>query len=396
MPTPKIYFFYAVALGFLTMTGPVAIDLFLPAIPIIAESFHISTVSVELSLTAIFAGNALGQLVYGPLSDRFGRKPIILSAMLIYFISAIGSGFASNIETLIVWRFIQGLIMASGRILANAVARDLYNEERLTKLITLIMFVSIFSSIGSAPFGGYLSEKYSWQTIFWFMSFYAVGTFLIFLFFFKETIPAKDYKALNINDLINNFSMVISNRQFYLNVICGGFALGGIVAYLNSSSGVLIKGFGLSPFIFGLTFSAVIASQAAATLIAGKLIDHVDRNRLMKFSSLIVACAGVTMFVLSINNVNHAAAVTVPMIVFAMGFAILWPQTVSACLDPFPMNAGTASTLQGFIQNSMATLVSAILSIFSGSLAIPMSTAIAGSGILAFCTCILSLKLANR
>jgi len=228
------------------------------------------------------------------------------------------------------------------------------------------------------------------------MSFYAVGTFLIFLFFFKETIPAKDYKALNINDLINNFSMVISNRQFYLNVICGGFALGGIVAYLNSSSGVLIKGFGLSPFIFGLTFSAVITSQAAATLIAGKLIDHVDRNRLMKFSSLIVACAGVTMFVLSINNVNHAAAVTVPMIVFAMGFAILWPQTVSACLDPFPMNAGTASTLQGFIQNSMATLVSAILSIFSGSLAIPMSTAIAGSGILAFCTCILSLKLANR
>ena len=138
MPTRKIYFFYAVALGFLTMTGPVAIDLFLPAIPIIAESFHISTVSVELSLTAIFAGNALGQLVYGPLSDRFGRKPIILSAMLIYFISAIGSGLASNIHI----KLLRGNIGVSRD---HKKAVNIFGFILLTLLITIVLKLDIIT-----------------------------------------------------------------------------------------------------------------------------------------------------------------------------------------------------------------------------------------------------------
>ncbi len=389
MTEHKTYIFYAVILGFLTMTGPIAIDVFLPAVPLLAKDFQVSTGSVELSLTAIFAGNALGQIIFGPLSDRFGRKPIILSALIIYLISAIGSGFANNIETLIFWRFIQGLLVASGRILANAVARDLYNEERLTKLITTMWFIGLCFSISSAPIGGYLSENYSWRSVFWVISIYAIGTFLVFLLFFKETISRKDYNALKITVLIRNFSIIISHREFYLNVICGGFALGGIVAYLNSSSGVLIKSFGISPSVYGLTFSLIIICQAASALIAEKLIDRVNTKKLMQLGSVFIASAGITMFILVSFKATHPAAIIGPMVVFVMGFAILWPQTVSACLQPFPNRAGTASTLQGFLQNSMATIVSAILSIFADSTAVPMTAAIAGCGILTIISCML-------
>jgi len=372
------------------MTGPIAIDVFLPAVPSLAQDFQISTGSVELSLTAIFAGNAIGQLIYGPISDRFGRKPVILSALIIYLISAIGSGLANNIEILIFWRFVQGLLVASGRILANAVARDLYDEEQLTKLITIMWFVGLCFSISSAPIGGFLSENYSWRTIFWVISIYAVGTFLVFLFIFRETIQTKDYNALKIKVLIKNFSIIISHRDFFLNVICGGFALGGIVAYLNSSSGVLIKNFGISPSLYGLAFSLIIFCQAVSALIAEKLINHINTKKLMLFGAVFITSAGLTMFLLVLFNATHPAAIIGPMVLFVMGFAILWPQTVAACLQPFPENAGTASTLQGFIQNSMATFVSAILSIFSSSTAIPMSAAIAGCGILTLISCMLA------
>ena len=188
MPKNKNYLFYAVMLGFLTMTGPISIDVFVPIIPKLATGLSVNIGLIELSLTAIFVGNGLGQIIYGAIADRYGRKPVILITLFIFFITTVGAGMASNIETLIFWRFIQGLLMASGRILANAVARDLFERKRLTKLITLVMAIGILSSLLSAPIGGYLAENYNWQTVFWFMSLYAAITFMAFLIFFKETI----------------------------------------------------------------------------------------------------------------------------------------------------------------------------------------------------------------
>jgi DHA1 family bicyclomycin/chloramphenicol resistance-like MFS transporter len=392
MSERKKYIFYALILGFLTMIGPISIDTFLPMVPSIAKGLNVSIGSIEFSLTAIFTGNAIGQIIYGPVSDRFGRRPIILIALFIFFIATIGAGLSTDIETLVFWRFLQGLMMASGRILANSVARDLYEREKLAKLITTIMLVGIMSSIGSAPLGGFLSEYYSWHTIFWFMAIYSGIAFLIFFVLFKETIPEKDYRALKPSVLFENFSTIITNHTFLLNVICGGFILSGLVTYLNSSSGVLIGAFGIKPALYGLLYATVMVGYASAAITAGKLMNYLDAATLSKFGAFSIALGGICMLVFALTGLKHAGAVLAPMIVFMVGFAFLYPQTISAGLMPFPEKAGTASSLQGFLQNLMAAIFSAFLAIFADGTAIPMGFAMAICGISAAATYMLFIR----
>jgi len=326
------------------------------------------------------------------LADRYGRKPIILLALFIYFAATIGAGLASDVGSLVFWRFVQGLVTASGRILANSVARDLFEREKLAKLITAFMLIGALSTLGSAPLGGYLSEHFPWQTIFWFMALYSGAAFLVFLVFFKETIQEKDLRALRPTILIANFIEIFTNRVFILNVICGGFVLSGLVAYLNSSSGVLIGTFGIKPAIYGFLFSSVMIGYMVATAIGGKLIDHLGMKALIHIGSFTIAVAGLLMLGLALAEINHATAIIGPMVMFMVGFAFLLPQTTAASLMPFPRIAGAASSLQGFIQNSMAAIVSALLAIFSDGTAVPMSAAIATCGLLAAATYMLFIR----
>jgi DHA1 family bicyclomycin/chloramphenicol resistance-like MFS transporter len=382
MSKRRLLLFYALLLGYLTMVGPIAIDGFLPAVPAIANGLGVGISSIEFSLTAIFAGNALGQILYGPLADRFGRKPIILLTLSIYFAATIGAGLSETVGSLVFWRFLQGLVLASGRILSNAVSRDLFERDKLAKLITGFMLVGAASTLGAGPLGGYLSENFSWQSIFWCMSIYSGSAILIFWLFYKETLQNKDFRALRFATLARNFSTILSNRNFLFNVLCGGFVLSGLVAYLNSSSGILIGTFGIKPGMYGILLSMVMIGYMAATATAGKLIDTLGMKRLIQIGSFTVATGGIVMFGLALANINHAAAVLAPMVIFMFGFAFVLPQTTSASLTPFPQIAGAASSLQGFIQNSMAAILSALLSTFSDGTAIPMAAAIAVCGIL--------------
>jgi DHA1 family bicyclomycin/chloramphenicol resistance-like MFS transporter len=280
--------------------------------------------------------------------------------------------------------------MASGRILANAVARDLFEKEKLTKVITLIMGIGVLFSLFSAPLGGYLSEKYTWQTVFWFMAIYTTITFLAFLLIFKETNSKKIYNALNISNLFKNFAIILGNRIFIINVICGGFVLSGLVAFLNSSSGVLINIFGVKPSVYGIIYSTVMLGYVVSAFAQHKLIDYFSSKNLIRLSGFTTACAGTFMLGFILTGTNHPLTIILPMLIFMIGYGILWPQTVGACLQPFPRKAGAASSLQGFIQNSMAAIVSALLSIFSNGTAIPMGIAIAICGILTGVTSVIA------
>jgi DHA1 family bicyclomycin/chloramphenicol resistance-like MFS transporter len=251
------------------------------------------------------------------------------------------------------------------------------------------MAIGILSSLLSAPVGGYLAENHTWETVFWFMSLYAGITFLAFLFFFKETIAKKDHQALNVSILFSNFSNIITNKIFTLNVICGGFILSGVVAFLNSSSGVLINTFGIQPSVYGWIYSIVMLGYGLSALAQQKLIGKISSNKLILISALLSAFGGMLMFFLILININHPIIIVGPMLIFMIGFATLWPQSVAACLQPFPDKAGAASSLQGFIQNSMAAVVSALLAIFSNGTAIPMGSAIAVCGILTAITSII-------
>ena len=390
MSKKQEYLFYAIILGLLTMTGTVAVDLFVPAIPSISSDFNIGIGSIELSLAALFIGNGIGQIIYGSISDRFGRKPVILVSLLIYFITTVGAGLSTSIEILIIWRFFQGLLMASGRILANAVARDLFERDKLARFITVIMGVGILSSLFSAPLGGFLSENLRWPTVFWCMSIYSAITFSIFLLFYKETNNNKDYLALNISNLYQNFKIIISNKRFILNVICGGFVLGGVVSFLNSSSGILLQYYGVKPTTFGLMYSLVMLGYGVSALINQKILDLAGSKRVMLIGSILVAFSGMLMLSMNLIQFDHPLAIILPMFIYMIGFAFVWPITVSACLQPFPEKAGAASSLQGFIQNTMSAVFSGLLALTFNGTPMPLCIALLIAGILTVITCFLS------
>ncbi|MFL2782770.1 MAG: multidrug effflux MFS transporter [Rhodospirillales bacterium] len=390
MSKKQKYLFYALILGFLTMTGTVAVDLFIPAVPLISSDFKTGIGSIELSLASLFIGNGIGQIIYGSISDRFGRKPVILVSLLIYFITTIGAGLSTNIEILVIWRFFQGLMMASGRILANAVARDLFERDKLARFITIIMGVGIISSLFSAPLGGFLSENFTWRTVFWCMSIYAAATFSIFLLFFNETNKNKDYLALNLYNLYQSFKIIINNKQFILNVTCGGFVLGGVVSFLNSSSGILLQYFAVKPTAYGLMYSLVMVGYGVSAFINQKLLALFGSKQVMLIGSILTAFSGLLMLSLNIIQFDHPTTIILPMFFYMIGFAFVWPVTVATCLQPFPEKAGAASSLQGFIQNTMSAAFSVLLALMYNGTPIPLCIALLIAGILTLITCLFS------
>ena len=363
------------------MLGPISIDIFLPAVPSMAEDLGVSIGSIELTLTAIFAGTAFGQILYGPLSDRFGRKPVILVTLFLFGTSTIAVAQASSLEPIVFWRFLQGMLLASGRIIANAAARDQYDGERLGKLISLIFIVSISASVLNPIVGGLLVANYSWQSVFLGMTFYAVCLFFAVLVYFRETLATKDATAINPVSLLNNFIIILKNRDFIVCMLSGGFAIGGFVAFLSSSSGVARSVFDLGAQTYSFYFAGVISVLLIITFISSRFVHRIGMHPLIIIGGIFQFLGGSAMLMFTLMGIKEPWSVFAPMAVFVVGFSFLWPLSTAKALTPFQTMAGTASSLLGFFQNLMGASVSALLALIIDGTALPMTTAIAICGI---------------
>ena len=370
----------ALLLGGLAMLGPISIDLFLPAIPAMAEDLGVSIGSIELTLTAIFAGIAFGQILYGPLSDKFGRKPVILVTLFLFGTSTIAVAQATTLEPIIFWRFVQGILSASGRIIANAVARDQFEGERLGKLISLIFLVSISASVLNPIVGGLLVSTYGWQSVFLGMTFYAACLFFAVLAYFKETLVVKEATAINPVILLNNFILISKNREFVICMLSGGFALGGFVAFLSSSAGVANSVFELGAQKYSFYFAGVILVILIITFISSRFVDRIGIHRLIIIGGILQFLGGISMLVFTLAGVKDPWSIFGTMAVFAIGFSLLWPLSTAKALNPFQTMAGTASSFLGFLQNLMGAGVSAVLALIIDGTALPMATTIAICG----------------
>ena len=379
-PEQKTYLLMAILLGGLAMLGPISIDIFLPAVPNMAADLHVSIGSIELTLTAIFVGNAFGQILYGPLSDRLGRKPVILVTLFLFGATTIAIAQASTLEPILLWRFVQGVLLASGRIIANAAARDQYEGERLGKLISLIFIVSVSASVFNPLLGGILVANFGWQSVFLVMTFYATCLFFAVLFYFNETLIKKDKSAVNPIQLYNNFVFISKNKEFSTCMLSGGFALSGFVAFLSSSSGVANSAFGLEPQTYSFYFAGVISVLLVVTYGSSHFVHKIGMHPLILTGGILQALGGASMLFFAWMEIKEPWVIFAPMAVFVIGFSFFYPLSTAKALTPFKAMTGTASSFLGFFQNLMGAFVSATLAIFIDGTAIPMAIAIAICG----------------
>ena len=374
-PQPRLLFL-TIILGLLATLGPIGQDMYIPSIPKIAADLGTTTNLVIFSVSSVLFGNAIGQMVHGPLADRFGRKPVIMGLLILFIASSGAALWATSIEVLVVLRFFQGLAQSGGRILANAIARDYFEKERLGKLMSDIMFVTAIGTVVAPISGGFIAQHLPWQVSMGVMASFGIIVLGLFLFGYRESGDASDRTSLNPAILAATIKKVLANRIFLMNTLCSTFMLSGFIIFLSLSASVLIEGFGVRGDIYGFLFAAVSLSFLAGTFISGKLVARLKLDQMVGLGIAIGSAGGLTMAGLAIFGVNFPAAVIIPMAIFVFGLALVIPLATAAALTPLSNMAGTASSVSGFLQSMTSAGISFALTLFTHDDAVIMGIAI--------------------
>ncbi len=365
------------------MFGPIGIDMFLAGVPNVAEGLNTTPNRIVASISTLLLGNAVGQLVLGPLSDRYGRKPIILLTLAIFAGSALASGLSPSVEHFIFWRFIQGLAISTGRILAASVARDLFEREQLGKMMADILVVTALAAIIFPIFGGQLAQHFPWQWLFWTMVIFGVVVFLLVTFFYEETIEEKNPYAVRPRYLLLYWLETIRNPVFQRYVLCSSFVMAGFGAFLAISSTVLRGAFGLSAEEYGYLFAIIAFFFMISAFISGRFIMKIGQQRLIAIGIVVALASGAVMIVLALLEVHDPLAVVLPTAFYVFGIGWVFPQSNALALQPFPNSAGSAAALMGFISNITSAGMAFLLSTVNHTNALYLAAAIFISGVLA-------------
>ena len=374
--TSRKIFVTIILLGVLAMLGPVGHDIFIPSIPNIAEGLNTTTNQVSISISAIFLGNAIGTLFHGPLADRFGRKIIILWVLGIYAMAALVASLSPNVETLIMFRFFQGLALSGGRVLSATVARDLFEKEKLGKVMSDIMFITAISAVIAPLIGGYTAKYLPWQSSLLFMAIFAGLVFLLFLTVFKEPSKSERKKNLKLSVLLRDLITITSNRSFLLYSLTGGLMLAGLIVFLSISANIIIGSYGFDPNIYGFMFASVSLVFLFGTFVGGRLVTKLGLNRMIKWGVLFGVIGGGLMLLLALLELRTPYAIILPMWVFIFGLAFVNPNSVASALQPFPGIAGSASSITNFIRGIFGAAVSFGISFFNHDDALVLATTI--------------------
>jgi MFS transporter, DHA1 family, multidrug resistance protein len=374
--SPGRYAILAGLLGILPMLLPLSLDGSLPLVPAVADYFKTSTASVQYSLSAVVLGIAVGQLVYGPLSDRFGRKPVIIVGVLLYVVIAAACARAPDIESLIGLRFLQGFFACSGIIVARAVIRDLFDREAGARLFALMMGIHAIMPTIAPGVSGWVTQEYGWRAVFWVMA--AFGLFTAFAVFFglPESIKSRNPEALRPAVLFLNYRAILRNRAFRSYATCACFMYGALMAYFAGAPVGLIQYLGLSPVEFGIAMAVPIVFYMVAQIAVVRIVDGIGMEKMIRTGAVMAVTAGIGMlaFVLS-GNINVYTLMG-PVVLILTSLAFISPGTTAGAMSPFAQVAGAASSLLGFIQFLAAAIATAMIGLLNDGTPLPMAVAI--------------------
>ena len=349
--------FLVLLLGVLSAFGPFVVDLYLPSLPQLASFFETSASMTQLTLTTAMIGLAVGQLLLGPLSDKFGRKIPLIISLVIYIISTVLIVYAPNIESMIVLRVIQGLSSAGSVVISRAVATDLYRGREMTRFFGLLMTINGIAPIISPILGSLLLEYISWKGVFVFLALIGVIV-LLFCFRLKESLSIENRLQGSIFATFSTFGVIIKNRLFMSYVGIESFLLGAMFAYIAASPFILQSFYGLSAFIFSLCFGANGAALVIGANVGGKLEN---RKALAIGVFAFVVAALYTIAVLIIQP--YWLFVEIGFFAMLLLMGITFPAISSLAMESERQYAGSASALLGFAPFFLGGVVSPLVGI---------------------------------
>lgn len=360
-------------LGLLSAIGPFSIDMYLPAFNSMAESLNTDVAQIQLSLTSFFVGVASGQLIYGPLLDRFGRKNPLLAGLVIYILASIGCALAQSSDQLIVLRFIQAIGSCSGMVASRALVRDYFKPQETAKILSLLMLVIGISPILAPTIGGYFISHFGWNAIFYLLSIIVFLILLVVLFFLPEKQRTDSVSSLKPKTVWLAFQTVFKTPQFYINAFAGGIASSGLYAYLAGSSYVMMNVFHTSEKQYGWIFALIAAALVISSQLNSFLLKTYTSYRIATTALLIQSLTGLLMFAITVNGSMTLTGIIFLLFIFLGCQGFTFPNTSAGALNPFSKLAGSASALLGSIQLAIGAISSALVSALHDGTAIPMT-----------------------
>lgn len=339
-----------VLLALLTAIGPLSTDMYLPSLPRIVADFDSSIAEVQLTLSVFLVGFAAGMLVYGPLADRYGRRPVLVAGLGVLLAGTLACALAPTVETLILGRFVQALGGAGPVILARSIVRDLYDGSRAgQELARMGAIMGVVPAI-APTIGGLLDGVGGWRSSFVFTLVFAGSLAFVAVTRLPETRGGDPSVRLSPAGIAADFGAILRSGAFRANVaiLCAVYA--GLFAYISGSSFVLQDHYGLGPVAFGLAFGAGALAFTAGSLAGQRIVMRLGMSRVMGLGTATNAAGGVLMLVAALAGPGHPAEIFVPMMVYLAGLGLALPQATAAAIMPFPERAGSASSLMGFLQ----------------------------------------------
>lgn len=378
------YLRYAIVLGLVSAIGPFAIDMYLPALPSISADLKSSASIVQLSLVVFFIATGIGPLLIGPLSDMYGRKPLLYGGLFAFGLASVGAALAPTIEWLIAFRFLQGLAASPGMVVPRAVVRDLHTGPEATRLMSLLMLVFSVSPI-LAPLGGsFIIAAFGWRAVFWAVTIAAGLAAVLLAVSLEETRPAASRIGSSIRGAFSGYGQLMRDRSFLGLSLIGSFGISSFFVYLANSSFVLIGHYGLSPSIYSLFFSMNAVSFFAVSQLSGALSERYGLRRVVRLAvtgNTVVILALFALFAAGIDSLALMAA----MLFVGFGFlGLVIPTTSVLAMEEQGAIAGTASALMGTLQLATGAIAMTVSGLFANGAPLPMLTGIAVCTLIAF------------
>jgi MFS transporter, DHA1 family, multidrug resistance protein len=363
--------------------GALSIDMFLPSLPAIATAFAAPPSMVQLTVTLFLMAFAFSQLVYGPLSDRYGRRGVLLGGLALYAVAGLACAMAPGVGVLVGARVLQALGGGTGPVVARAVVRDLYDRERAARVFSYMSMAQSLNPMLAPILGGYVHEAFGWRAIFWILA--TLGALFVVLMAVgvRETNVRRDPAALHPGQMGRNLAVLLGDRSYLGYVLVNALMFGGQFAFISGSSFVLIGVLGVSPSAFGLCFGGVAFGIMTGTFLSGRFGDRIGLDRTILLGTSLGATAGLALAALAWSGVLTVTAVIAPMYVFAVGLGLTLPNGMAGAIGPFPHMAGLAAAVAGFLQLTGSALYSMAVGHFFDGTARPMATAIALAGVAA-------------
>lgn len=376
-------------LGLLVSFAPMTIDLYLPAFPIMARDLATDAESIQLTLSVYMVGFALSQTIFGPISDRFGRKPTIMIGTSIYLVASVACALATTVEQLIVFRLFQSIGAAAAPVVARAVVRDMFTREEAARMYSVVTTVVAIAPVGAPVLGGFIVVWLGWRANFWVLTGFGASAMLLVIVMLPETNRNPDPNATRIGQMLRNFATMLSNRAYlgYVLTVMGNFS--GLFAYLLGASFVLVDQLGMSPTSFGLSFGAASVGFMSGAFLGSRIVRYAGVERMCLAGTFFTAAGGALVFVLIWSDVISIWSIIVPTIVYFFGMGMSQPNIQAGAISPYPQMAGAAASLLGLAQYVSAGLLSMVLALFAFDQTFLLATIMGTSGVFAFLVFIL-------